>query len=197
MKVLLRILAAGSFTLGTANWSYAADPVLASKNTCTSEAACISDLLSYINEVDGLTEIKDLGGPIETAQQLVYGNVPDGKVTRAEAIDRNIKFCFPSSRPELYEKSSDNGAPSCTAVGSVPLRANFPITEEDVRNERGMSTFGYCTYTSMYDDVMRAMIKENFQLYDINKDDVISKLDDTNNDNMITLEDILFTRADP
>lgn len=193
MNTFLKSLVGVAYIASTANMSYAAESALASKNACTANAACISDLADYISTYDGLTAIKDLGGPIETAQQLVYGGFKDGSVTRAEVVDPTVKFVFPSSRPELYGRVADDGAPSCTAVGSVPMRANSPITEEDVRNGRGVHRFGgSCVYDGMYDAVMRTMIGEEFQPYDTNKDGVISKVDDRNKDNMITLEDTVF-----
>lgn len=193
MNTFLKTLVGIAYIAATTNASYAAAPVLVSKDACTEKATCIADLAVFISTYDGLTEIRDLGGPIETAQQLVYGNIPDGKVTRAEVVDPAVKFVFPSSRPELYGREEDNGAPSCSAVGSVPLRANSPITQEDVQNKKGMSPFGFCFYAVAYDNAIRATIEEDF-LYDINKDGVISTADDRNKDNMITLEDTLLAK---
>ncbi len=209
--------------------SYAAVPVLASKDACTAKAVCIADLSEFISTYDGLTEIKDLGGHIKTAQQLVYGNAPDGKVTRAEAVDPIVKFVFPSSRPELYrlegyistvkqetqvydindtvnwnayflrmntenvkEFTAKGGAPSCTDVGSIPLRAHAPLTAEEISNGSLYGAFGGCRFQMMYDAAIRQNIEEGFLPYDLNKDGVISKADDRNKDNMITLEDTLM-----
>src|SRR3989338_1149995 len=149
MKTFLQTIIGVAYIAATASASYAAVPALASKDACTRKAACIADLSEFISTHDGLTEIRDLGGPIETAQQLGYGNAPDGKVTRAEVVDPAAKFVFPSSRPELYrledytsqvkngadifnpgdvlrmkielakEFTAKGGAPSCTAVGSI------------------------------------------------------------------------------
>src|SRR3989338_7429578 len=204
--------------------SYAAAPALVPKAECISENKCIADLAKYIGVYDGLTEIRDLGGSIETAQQFVYGNVPDGNVTRAEYVNTASKFVFPSSRPELYSLTwvpssertkypdkpglndygpkeilaikvedairftEEQGAPSCTESGSIPLRAHAPLTAEEIADASLYGSFGGCRFQMGYDSAMRRTL-ENYQSFDINKDGVLSKADDPNDDNMITLED--------
>ena len=92
------------------------------------------------------------------------------------------------------EFTAKGGAPSCSTIGSIPLRGRDPITAEEVHSGSLYGGLGGCRFQSLYDTAFQVAIEKEFQPYDINKDGVISKADDRNKDNMITLEDTVLVK---